>query len=382
MRIRRDEFSRVKDLKFAEGKKAIVSDNQVIMSVIPTLGQGGAEAIASELAIGFARRGLRSSVHVLSQVRGDRGLYLKTQLERNGVPVRCPEVKSPKYIASVAPALLNSMDSFSPRAMLAHLPASELYVALTALQHPSLTRARVLHIPKVSRLQRALNPFFRASIAVSSETLKIAAQNSMRSLSYVPNGILSPPAIIAARTATDLPIRLFMVGHFRGGLHGQKGLDIALQALKAIASTRPVEFHVAGVPQSEAALLRQYSQSLDVEALVVNHKVVSSVPKLIEQVRPHLCLLPSRQEGESIALMEYSMMGMPIVLSEIESFRSQFESSFDWTFFASGDAASLAQKVLQRIAKKSGADSTYFLRAQQKFSLERTIDMYLDILGS
>lgn len=297
-----------------------------------------------------------------------------------GIEVKSANVPSPRHLYRSISALSSTLASFKPDTVLAHLTASEVIAPLSGLaaRKTNLRYARVVHLPRLSRVQRLVAPLYKKTFVVSQEGVRVLKGLGVDAR-YVRNGLLHCPIPAPATLPTKQELSLAIVGHFRGGVSGSKGLDIALRALQLLIAARPAKLHVFGMRADEVPLLDSLTTSLGINDHVVNHGIVSDLPSALIQINTHIALMPSRIEGESIALMEYSTLGIPVVLSDITSFREMFEQQFDWTFFPSENPQSLADAILKRVGSP-WPDTHYRTAAIDKFNMKKTIDEYEAVL--
>ena len=353
-----------------------------VLSLVPTLGPGGAEAFAVDLACGLARKAHKSSLHIAAEIRGDRGSALLKKLEHHDIRVTCAGLNSPRKILRASYSLAESIISHKPDILLVHLTSCEVLASISTLLtgQPRTPLIRVIHQPRIDVASRFLSPRFSASVAVSRETLRQCSQNRFKTL-YIPNGLLDSPKPMPTQARFSAELRLAMVGHFRGGPQGSKGLDIALQALARINERQPALLHLFGTPPEDLPLLDEMALGYGIKHRLKCHGVVPDLSRSLHTIRPDMALMPSRIEGESIALMEFSALGLPVVLSDIQSFRDMVDERLDWTFFNTGDPDALVEAVINR-SKSPPPEETYPAHSISRFSMDRTIAEYETLIST
>lgn len=124
-----------------------------------------------------------------------------------------------------------------------------------------------------------------------------------------------PPrgAFRAGRPALgEAPFALFM-----GRLHHKKGLDILASAMRRLGETRPdLHLVVAGPDDGAEAEFRSQVERSGVAARVHVVGPLYGREKLAALVDAAVFVLPSRQEGFSIAITEAMACGLPVVVSD------------------------------------------------------------------
>lgn len=362
-----------------------------ILSVIPTLGPGGAETLASEISIGFRKHGLDSALFAIAGIRGVRGNLLENRLRENGVNINIGHGSGFKNVVKNIISIYIFIKSYRPTHVICHLQTSELYIfVIYAILFNILNKTifvRVIHSPIIKNHQKWTALLFRKTVAVSRQTLELAAVKlGEAEVLYIPNGC----HIDELQTNFSLhnlqeensesAVRLFCVGSLRDGMPGVKGLDLSLRALDGLTSLFPVELHIAGTSAEDEKTLEEFRKHNQLTGNVIYHGQQSSIPECLNRVKPHLCLMPSRSEGESLVLMEYSILGIPVVLSEIRSFKDMYEANFDWTFHQNNNAISMIDAICRRI-KDPSSFPDYKMRARYAFSINNVIKKYLNILS-
>lgn len=137
-----------------------------------------------------------------------------------------------------------------------------------------------------------------------------------------------------AITKTTSPdFRLISVG----ALRTQKNHALLINAFAQLKN-EPIELHIYGLGNLQEQLHRQINETgARVELM--------GEAKNIEEVLPQydLYVMSSGFEGFSLSVLEAMGMGMPLLLSDIPSFREQCEGLAD--YFPLGDVDGLAQKI-------------------------------------
>lgn len=129
-----------------------------------------------------------------------------------------------------------------------------------------------------------------------------------------------------------------------GALRKGKNLSFLLQALQQVQH-KNIELHIYGIGPEEDTLSAEISQ-LAVPAILKGQ--VSN----LEEVLPgyDLYVMPSLFEGFSLSVLEAMAVGLPLLLSDIPSFREQCADTA--VFFSPADAADCAGKLGDLAADK------------------------------
>ena len=152
-----------------------------------------------------------------------------------------------------------------------------------------------------------------------------------------------------------------------GGLREQKGHDLIIAAIPAIAEGHPkATFVWAGEGEWKSHLSEMATQCGIVDKIrMLGHR--TDVPRLLNAA--DLFLFPSRHEGQSFALCEAALAGLPIVASDASEISELLRDGEDAYLFRSGDARALAQAV-----RKALADPTMAL--QRGLSAKERVSSY------
>lgn len=206
---------------------------------------------------------------------------------------------------------------------------------------------------------------------------------------HIPNGVaIPPPRTAAARTAArdalveanpglllplDAPMALYT-----GRLHQDKGLAQLIQAWKLLGSRWPTaRLWIAGEGPQHRELARQIEE-LDLQGRVLLAGVFDEIDELLSAA--DLFVLPSYEEGMSLALLEAMAAGLPVVASDIPGNRPLVSDGEQGLLVPPRDAAALAAAIDRiwneaDLAAQLGAAARD--RAMSRFSLDRTLDQHL-----
>ena len=198
-------------------------------------------------------------------------------------------------------------------------------------------------------------------------------------------------AIAAANAALALPpgARLAL---YTGRLHEAKGLselvtawaDVADRRLDFARPDRPAPdarlWLVGEGPQREA-LARQID-SLGLGGRVVLTGSFDNVDDLLAAA--DLFVLPSHEEGMSVALLEAMAAGLPIVASDIPGNRGLIRDGVEGLLVPAGNPPALAQaieRILLDPAASAKLGAAARRRVEENFSLDRMVDEHLALFA-
>jgi len=222
----------------------------------------------------------------------------------------------------------------------------------------------------------------------------IAAGYARDRVHYVPNGVPIPPAPDAARKNAgraalaevnpsltmpdDAPLAVYA-----GRLHEAKGLGDLLAAWKGVVAARPdARLWLAGEgPYREALESRMVELELLGRVFLVG--MFDSVDELLAAA--DLFVLPSREEGPSLALLEAMAAGLPIVATDIPGNRELVTDGRHGLLVPGRHVDALRAAISHvlgepELAARLGAAARD--HAASRFSLARMADAHLELFES
>jgi glycosyltransferase involved in cell wall biosynthesis len=228
--------------------------------------------------------------------------------------------------------------------------------------------------------------------AIEQELL--AAGYPPQRICCIPNGVaIPPPRTAAARAAArdalveanpglllplDAPLALYT-----GRLHKDKGLAHLIRAWKMLASRWPTaRLWIAGEGPQHRELARQIDE-LDLQGRVLLAGVFDEIDELLSAA--DLFVLPSYEEGMSLALLEAMAAGLPVVAGDIPGNRPLVTDGEQGLLVPPRDAEALAAAIHRmwneaELAARLGTAARD--RASARFSLDRTLDQHLALFES
>jgi glycosyltransferase involved in cell wall biosynthesis len=227
------------------------------------------------------------------------------------------------------------------------------------------------------------------SAAIQAEL--VAAGYHRDRIHLIPNGVPIPPprdadvkqrarralAQINPSLALSPDVRLVV---YTGRLHESKGLADLVNAWRVIVSRdSQARLWLVGEGPQRDALAEQISQ-LNLTGKVVLAGAFDSVDEVLSAA--DLFVLPSQEEGMSIALLEAMAAALPVVASDIAGNRQLIDDGVHGLMVPPGDANALAgaiQRLFEepQIAERLGGNAR--ARADREFSLERMAQSHLTL---
>jgi glycosyltransferase involved in cell wall biosynthesis len=134
---------------------------------------------------------------------------------------------------------------------------------------------------------------------------------------------------------------ILYVGH----LSRLKGVDILIRAVSKLSSDLPnMKLHLVG--NGNAPIFAALSKKEGIEKYVIFHNWAkqSLIPSYYKSA--DICVFPSRHEGFGIVILEAMASGIPVIASDIPSFREIISNGVDGRLFKSEDVDALSKEVI------------------------------------
>lgn len=190
----------------------------------------------------------------------------------------------------------------------------------------------------------------------------------------LPNGV--PVPAVGWRTREALPQRAIFIGR----LAPEKGLDTLIQAWKAVAAQgSPGELVLVGAGPERASLVA----SAEGSGIGTHIRWTGAISDTEEVLRTgDVFVLPSREEGMSIALLEAMALGIPIVATDIPGNRRLVENQVHGLLVPPDDPRALARAIHEqwqnpRRASEMGRAARERVRAE--YSIEQMAKRHLEL---
>lgn len=234
--------------------------------------------------------------------------------------------------------------------------------------------------------------FFAPSRAIEREL--VAAGYPRDRIHYTPNGVALRPT---TDRATQLELRAALaeaepsltvapnapVVLYAGRLHPAKGLATLVSAWQRVNERWPqARLWIAGEGPDRTALADQIA-SLGLHGRVVLAGPFDQVDDLLQSA--DLFVLPSREEGMSIALLEAMSAGLPIVATRIEGNAALIDHDRQGLLIPPDDPRALGDSIVALLADRDLAaqlGTAARERVVESFSIEQTASAQLALFAS
>jgi len=187
-----------------------------------------------------------------------------------------------------------------------------------------------------------------ALIAVSQTDKKLLIENFPKEkISYIPNGVdLEPYTKNVAQIKNKIT--------FIGRMHEQKGVAVLLKAFEEVSNSFP-ELRLELIGE-----VNGYARSLQSEFRNPNISwkgYLSNRDEIVQSLKSSYCIvIPSLWEGLPLTLFEALASERPVIVSDIETFKSVIKND-EAVMFKSEDAKDLAAKIVAVIQNRFTSDN-------------------------
>jgi glycosyltransferase involved in cell wall biosynthesis len=326
-----------------------------ILHVISSLGLGGAENVAIELARQFADR---HQVHVfaLRQANPRENLIAaerRTMLEAHAIAWSEGRAGSQRLAPLLAPfELIRLINQIRPDIVHSHTDVPDFCLAL-ASRFTRFKIARTIHNTQLWPTRRSMGRIaeahFRDDLVVAINQPTLQAYRDLRrsfglssspSTTIIPNGVrqLGDDEYHDAQHARDVlgadPERLQVA--FIGRLDPQKGFDTLLASLDLLSppARARLQMHVLG-----EGVLAEAAARAAASGLITWRGARPDARRWLKTFA--LVVMPSRFEGAPLVAAEALMAGAPVLISDIPGLREAAPSG--WPLIVpAGDPGALA----------------------------------------
>jgi glycosyltransferase involved in cell wall biosynthesis len=219
----------------------------------------------------------------------------------------------------------------------------------------------------------------------------IAAGYPRDRIRYLPNGVaVRPPRQASERQearralaeadgvfalAPDAPLVVYT-----GRLHEMKGLDHLLSAWPAVLARHPgARLWLVGEGPFRPRLIEQI-ENLGLSTSVLLAGLYDDVEDFL--LAADVFVLPSLEEGMSLALLEAMAAGLPVVASSIAANALLVEDGRQGRLVAPGDSAALAAALAGLLEQPDAAarlGSRARERVEARFSIARMVEAHLEL---
>jgi glycosyltransferase involved in cell wall biosynthesis len=178
-------------------------------------------------------------------------------------------------------------------------------------------------------------------------------------------------------TSESMPVALFT-----GRLHRAKGLEHLLRAWKVVARRwKHARLWLVGDGPDRGRLV-DLTDQLELRGKVILPGVFSDPEALLAAA--DVFVLPSQQEGMSIAVLEAMAAGLPVVVSDIPGNRALVDHEEQGLLVPYGDPEPLANAIdrlfaARQLARALGAAARQ--RVEREFSIGRSAEEHLELFS-
>lgn len=339
-----------------------------ILNVITALGVGGAENMLIDVCRELKLRGHEQRVIYLRPPED----YVES-FRNEGIEVNCiGEGKS--FVSSVL-EIRRQIKAFSPDVVHTHLPAADTIARMAALFHGKSQLFTTIHnadrwkeSKKLShRLLRAFNRF---TVNCFSRVHLIACSNSVREYCIRLEKIL-PKKIETIENFVDFDTSAKRSEHLTkedlgfqkddfvvisiGRLTEQKRQIHILEATNKLIKQDVTNIGVIILGEGEER--KNLQEYIDEHGLTDFIKLLGAKPNVYDYMDiADVCVFSSEYEGFSITLLEAMLNEVPIICTDIPSFRDIIEDGKNGVLYPFGNTEALTEKM--RTAKAGEYDLT------------------------
>lgn len=191
------------------------------------------------------------------------------------------------------------------------------------------------------------------AIALSEHFLNVSKflSDYRTKIKIIPNGINledfdTPYTKIEARTelgvSSDNRIILFV-----GALTERKGPQVLLRAMPIILRDAPdTRVVIVGSSTGYLKSLEKLAHELGIESNIEFTGFVDDTTKVMYYKSADVFVLPSFSEAFPIVILEASVCGLPLVVSNLEVFKTIVRDGYTGVFTKTGDEKDLAEKII------------------------------------
>jgi glycosyltransferase involved in cell wall biosynthesis len=357
-----------------------------IVHVIPTLGRGGAERVAIELAARLPMRGFQTRIVALFE-SGALWEELRHRDTRYTQILSSHAESRIELVRRLERRLFGEPDR-RPDLIHTHLFGADAWVQ-TASALSRVLRTGAARIPVVSTahnvdrddgaVRRALRAWavrrMDHVVAISTAVRRYVHEDlrvDAKRITMIPNGIETEGIVMRSEEPFSETPRLITVGR----LERQKGHDTLFRALAGVPP--PWRLSVIGTGSQDREL-KELAEELGIASRVYFLGDRSDVGGLLAEA--DLFLFPSRWEGMGLALIEAMAHGVPVLASDLPATRDyvpqdRLVAPEDPEAWAHAILASLSDETLVGRALREGA------AVREAYAVDRMVDRYAKLYRS
>ncbi|MHB1020778.1 MAG: glycosyltransferase family 4 protein [Acidobacteriaceae bacterium] len=356
------------------------------MQLISSTGFYGAEAVVCALARGLPEFGIDVSVaHIRYTGDGDTFRFERHASDIDVIPIehrhridRTLSAHLKDAILRVSPDLIHC-HGYKPDLYGLRLARSlDLPIISTCHLWTRSTAALRIYAKLDARVLRQFNSVVAVSLPIRQEL--IASGISDKNIHFIPNGVATERFSSATPSLRNLfPANAVVFGMACRQVHA-KGVDVMLHAM-ALLSGMEERIHILII--GDGPRLRHYkrmAEDLGVVSRVIFAGRQEDMPSVFASM--DVFLLPSRDEGLPIALLEAMASGLPVIATPVGSVPEVFRGRDIGYLIPQENPAALAEAMLQ-LARNPWLRKTMGLHAQnvvkEEYSEERMVRAYAEL---
>lgn len=318
-----------------------------ILHLISALEVGGAEKLLLDLLKNSNSEQVNFVVVVMNEGVNET---LKKELLETGYKAyflnRKENHKHPKYFFE----LLKIIKQNNVQIIHSHNYGSKMWSILLKIFNPKIKTVFTVHDTKItikmSKIEYYLHKnFIDINIAISKAVLKECLDCSFNNVIQIYNGIDVKKFIQCEKHENDI----FKIINISRITHTKKGQDILIKALK-ICKDRGVNFNcdfVGGIydyGKESFEYLKTLVEELELEKNIKFLGNREDIPQLLSQ--SDLFVLPSRNEGLGLVVLEAMASRVPVIASNIDGPAELIQNNKTGLLFESENYEDLAEKIL------------------------------------
>jgi len=172
---------------------------------------------------------------------------------------------------------------------------------------------------------------------------------------------------------------ILYIGHFSR----LKGIDILIQAIAKLRSELPnIKLHLVGKGNDRAFAALAKKEGIEKNVIFHGWAKHSMTPSYYKSA--DICVFPSRHEGFGIVILEAMASGIPVIASDIPTFREIITDGIDGRLFKPEDADALSKEIValyQDLQLRKEFSHTAFEKVK-RYSWEKIADRYISLYKS
>jgi glycosyltransferase involved in cell wall biosynthesis len=316
------------------------------LQLISSLEVGGAERLLIHFANSCSEKTQVPQVVVVMNDRVDKNLV--EELNSTAVPAyylgRPESSRNPRYLLE----LIKIIRKHNVAVIHSHTRGSKYWSALCRIFRLDLKLAHTFHSTRISMSAPAVlfhNSFIDVSIAVSQAVGQSAHGLSLRRVEQIENGIPTSLFFPIEHQPLVSRVRVICIGRL---FLEDKGQDVLIRAVRrCVDRGLDVECTLVGNPAvgdlQTVPMLKALVAKLQLDDRVHFVQGRTDVATMLGEAS--IFVLPSRQEGFGLALVEAMAAGLPVIASNLDGPRTIVTDGIDGLLFEPGSDEQLAEKI-------------------------------------